>query len=196
MGYPVFVLGDKWEPSDANAIGLWRIANATFTGITSGAPLDVTSVFSSDYDNYKIIIRSNQTVATGNNRFRMRTASTVETAGLYNYATYGSWVAAGPTYNFNNFATTNPFAPDTAFYFGGVGNGYSVTATYDIFSPNETRNTRISGSFYLDYSGSVYNVAMQSVGELQTSTAYTGIRIYPDSGSMAGEYWIYGYRNA
>lgn len=195
MTFPVFANGDALPASDMNAIGVWRLANATFTGVTNAAPLDINGVFSSNYDNYKLIIRSSQTVATGNNFFRLRTASTVETANLYNYATYGAWVAAGPTYQNGNYANTSPFAPDSAFYFGGVGNGYSVSAEYDIFSPNETRSTRISGSFYLDYSGTLYNVAMQSIGELQTTTAYTGLRIYPSAGSMAGEYWIYGYRN-
>lgn len=195
MGYPVFASGDVLNASDMNNVGLWKIATATYSGITSAAPLDVNNVFSADYTNYVILFRSSQTTANGALQIRMRTVGAQEAGAVYNYAWGGSYVGAGPAYNFGGFSVTNPFAPDTAFFTGiSAGNGYSGTSRLEIHSPNAARATRLLCQAYTDYTGTFYNVAISGSGEVATSTQYTGFRIYPVAGTASGQYTVYGYR--
>jgi hypothetical protein len=195
MSYPSFNVGEVLTAADMNAVGLWKIANATFTGITSAAPLDVNGVFSSNYSNYLLLLRSSQTVANGSLIIRMRTVSAQEAGAVYNYGFGGAYVGAGPVYNFGGFAQTNPFGPDTGF-FGGItpGNGYSGNSRFDIYSPNEARATRFAGQGYTDYTGTWYNASLLGNGEVATNTQYTGFRLFPNAGTAAGEYTVYGYR--
>ena len=193
--------GSAWQQvSGGTAVGnsgLVYIAGASFSGITSGAPLDVNSVFGSTYTNYVLVLRVSQTVADGSFLLRMRTVSTLESGSVYNYGWLGTYVGAGPSYNYTGYATTNPFAPDSFLYTGiSAGTGYSGQSRLDIMSPNVTRETRILGQSYTNYSGTYYNVAIHGTGEVATTTAYTGFRLYPSAGTLSGEYQLYGYRIA
>ena len=53
MGYPLFTTGDVLNASDMNAVGLWLVKTDT---ITSGSSKEITSVFSSNYRDYLIVI--------------------------------------------------------------------------------------------------------------------------------------------
>jgi hypothetical protein len=195
---PDFTNGTALDASSLNQVGLWKIAAASFSGITTGAPLDVNNVFSSDFTNYRLIVRI---AVTGQNNsslcLRMRTVAAQEAGSLYNYGWGGSYVQPGPVFQWGGYSITNPFAPDTFFFAGATpGIGYSGQMSIDLFSPNAPRQTRFVGQGYTDYTGANYNVAIHGAGELQTATAYTGFRIFPStaSGSYTGEYALYGYR--
>jgi hypothetical protein len=201
MAIKTFTTGEVLTAADTNTYlansGLVYIAGATFSGITSGAPLDVNSVFSSTYTNYLLLLRSSQTVANGAFQLRMRTVAAQYAGAAYDYGWGGSYVNATPTYFFGAYSATNPFAPDTSFWTGmTAANGYSATSKIDIMSPNEARETRIFGQGYTNYQGTYYNVAVEGSGNLGTTTQYTGFRIFPVSGTSAGEYQLYGYRIA
>jgi hypothetical protein len=201
MAIKTFVASEVLTAADTNTYlansGLVYVAGASFSGVTSGAPLDVNSVFSSTYTNYLLVLRVSQTVATGSTVFRMRTVSTLETGSVYSYAWAGTYIGVGPVYNFAGYATTSPFAPGTEMFAGiAAGAGYSGNARIDILSPNVARGTRIQGQAYTDYSGTYYNTALTAGGEVGTSTQYTGFRLYPSAGTASGEYALYGYRIA
>jgi hypothetical protein len=195
MSFPSFASGEVLTAADMNAVGMWKVAGASFSGITTGAPLDVNSVFSSDYTNYLLTFRASATVANAVVQLRMRTVATQEAGAVYNFGWNGQWVSAGPVYSEGAFSTANPFAPETAFFSGvSAGNGYGGTSRVEIYSPNATRATRITGQSYTDYTGTFYNVVLAGSGEVGTSTAYTGFRIYPVAGTISGEYTLYGYK--
>ena len=201
MAIKTFTAGEILTAADTNAYlansGLVYIAGATFSGITSGAPLDVNSVFSSTYTNYVLVLRVSQTVATGSTVFKMRTVSTLESGSIYSYAWGGTYIGVGPVYNFAGYATTSPFAPATEMFAGiAAGAGYSGTARIEIQSPNVARGTRMLGQAYTDYSGTYYNTSLTAGGEVSSSTQYTGFRLYPSAGTASGEYQLYGYRIA
>ena len=154
-------------------------------------------MFGSTYTNYVLVLRVSQTVANGSMVMRMRTVSTLESGTNYNFGWVGSYVGAGPTYNYTGFSITNPFSPDTSFYTGiSAGIGYSGQSRLEIMSPNQARETRILGQGYSNYSGTYYNVAIHGTGEVTTNTVYTGFRLYPSAGTSSGEYQLYGYRIA
>lgn len=192
---PDFTAGSALTAAQMNQAGLWRITSGTFTGITTGNPLDVNSVFSSDYTNYVLHLRAKATSGNTDVRLRMRTVAAQENGGVYNHGWGGSWVAGGPTYNWGAYYTTNPFAPDTSWFAGMFpAGGYSGTSRLEIYSPNAARQTRLTGQSYTDYTG-VYNVAIHGAGEVSTSTQYTGFRIFPVAGTIEGEYTLYGYND-
>jgi hypothetical protein len=178
-------------------MGLFKIANGTFSGITTGAPLDVNGVFSSLYTNYVLHLRSATTSgATASVNVRMRTALAQEAGSVYNFAHAGSWVNSGPVFQFGQFSVTNPFTPETSFWTGiNAGLTYSGSSRIDIFSPNVARQTRFMSQSWVDYDGARYNVAMSATGEVGTNTQYTGFRLFPQAGTISGEYILYGYRN-
>jgi hypothetical protein len=195
MPVPNFSPGEVLTAGAMDSIGLWKVASATFSGITTGAPLDVNNVFSSSYTNYVLHVRAAATVANANVFLRMRTVAAQEAGNVYNYGWSGSWVGAGPVYNSGSYATTNPFAPDTSYFIGPAGSGYSVTSRVDIFSPNVARSTRLHGQLYADYSGTLYNVALAGSGEIATASVYTGFSLFPATGTISGEYTLYGYNS-
>lgn len=201
MAIKTFSDGVSLPASDINTFltnsGLVYIAGASFSSVTSGAPLDVNSVFSSTYTNYLLVLRVSQTVATGSTVFRMRTAGAADSGAIYSYAWGGTFIGVGPVYNFAGYATTNPFSPATEMFTGiAAGAGYSGTARIDIQSPNVARGTRMLGQAYTDYSGTYYNTALTAGGEVSSVTQYTGFRLYPTAGTASGEYALYGYRIA
>lgn len=175
---------------------LQKITSGTFSGLTSGSPLDVNSVFSSEFTNYLVNLRVSQSSTTGSTVIRMRTASSLESSAVYNYSWGGSYVAAGPGYNWNLYSTTNPFSPDTLFWTGMTpASGYSATSRIEIHSPNVARETRFIGQGFTNWTGTYYNVAVSGTGEVGTATQYTGFRLYPTAGSITGEYFVYGIRD-
>lgn len=193
--------GSAWQQvSGGTAVGnsgLVYIAGASFSGITSGAPLDVNSVFSSTYTNYVLVLRVSQTVANGSSLLRMRTVAAQESSSVYNHGWGGGYVSSVPAYNWDGFSFSNPFSPDNYFYLGmSPGVGYSSTCRLEIMSPNVARTTRFTGQAYTDYTGTWYNTSLAGSGEVGTSTQYTGFRFYPAAGTASGEYTIYGYRIA
>jgi hypothetical protein len=195
MPVPDFSPGEVLTAAAMDKIGLWEVASASFSGITTGAPLDVNSVFSSDYTNYLLTFRASATVANAIVQLRMRTVAAQEAGAVYNFGWNGQWVSAGPVYSEGAFSTANPFAPETGFFSGiTAGNGYSGTSRVEIYSPNATRATRITGQSYNDYTGTFYNVVLAGSGEVSTNTAYTGFRIFPVAGTISGEYTLYGYK--
>jgi hypothetical protein len=201
MAIKTFTTGEVLTAADTNTYlansGLVYIAGATFSGITTGAPLDVNSVFSSTYKNYLLLLRVSQTVASGSMLLRTRTVATQENGSVYDFGYGGSYVGVGPSYNFAGFSTTNPFAPDTSFFTGmSTGNGYSGQSRIDIMSPNEARETRFQTQAFTNYTGFWYNVAIAGSGQVATTTAYTGFRLFPVTGTSSGEYALYGYRIA
>lgn len=197
MTFPTFTVGETLRAADMNAVGMWKVASASFSGITTGAPLDVNSVFSSDYTNYRLVVRIAVTGANNSSLcLRMRTVAAQENGAVYNYGWGGSYVQAGPVFQWGGYSISSPFAPDTFFFAGTTpGIGYSGQATIDIFSPNVARETRFIGQGWTDYTGTNYNVMLHGGGQIGTSSVYTGFRIFPSTatGSYTGEYTLYGY---
>lgn len=193
---PDFTAATSLAAATLQKVGLWRVTSGTFTGITTGAPLDVSSVFTSDYTNYLLHLRASATVANANVVVRMRTNAGQDAGNVYNYSWGGNFVAAGPVYTWGSYAGTNPFAPETSMFSGMlIGNGYSGTTRLEFFSPNLARATRMNGQSYVDYTGTHYNVTLTAAGEVSNTTIYTGFRIFPIAGTIAGEYALYGYND-
>jgi hypothetical protein len=202
MAIKTFTTGEVLTAADTNTYlansGLVYVAGATFSGVTSAAPLDVNSVFTSTYKNYCLILRQSQTVAnSGGLMLRMRTVAAQEATAVYNFVTGGGFVSAAPSYFWTTYSFSNPFSPSTSFFTGlDAGNTYEARGKIDILSPQEALSTNIIGQAMTQYTGSNYHASVQLGGFMSNTTQYTGFRIYPTSGTASGEYALYGYRVA
>ena len=152
--------------------GLVRVGG----GSLSGAATTFSSVFSSTYDAYKIVL-SNCTL-TANAYAYMTLGST--TTG---YVNYNPAVSTGGTYTsaFSSQGTTF-WAP---FFIQSTDYG----ATVDIINPYLAKLTYITGGFGIDttYGGMTHS------GSLNNTTQYTAFTLTQSSGTITGTVSVYGY---
>jgi hypothetical protein len=176
-----------------------QLIKAGTASVTTSAPLDLLSVFTSEFRNYLLILHAEQTVANTNVEMRLISGTnTIETGAYYNNKLGGYYVASGPVYYWAGYSATNPFSPSTVWFTGmAIGSGgYSANARIDIMNPNiADQETRYFVQSYADWTGTYYDVSLSGGGHLATGTQYTGLRIMTSGGTTALTYKLYGYRD-
>ena len=187
---PVFTTGAVLTAAQMNAVGLWEVASASFSGITAASPLVLSNVLTTDYPHYKIVMSWTQATAGGYLNIRLRNSgglistSTYDTQTLENYSS--SVVASG---SLNQSAWIN-LAYNYNLGFQSFFNADITFAT--VAQPtalNGTGITKRTGG------GGNYMYVQWNTNMENTATIATGLNIYPDGGSMTGSYKIYGYRD-
>ena len=178
---PDFTAGQVLTAAQMNAVGLWLVKTQTIG--TAVSSVTVTNAFSSDYDNYEIIISGG--VASTGSVFRM-TLGAINT-GYYAYGVYGTYAAGGPSNsNTNNGANWLDV---------GSGTTSSLNMKVTLIGPNLAKVTH----FYSQYAVSTTppNGYFQVSGGYNTSTTqHTDFTITPSAGTLTGgTIKVYGYRN-
>ena len=174
--------GAAWAtvgPSTAG--GLVFITGASFTAAASvSLP---TSTFTSTYENYKILLTITvSSVDAVNIRARLRAAGTDNTTSNYNVGGLGR-TFAGAT-------VTQESASDTGFYFFNAGSTTGAYVSLDVFGPQLTQNTAIN-------SQTTNQVAGNFNGNLfKATTSFDAMTFFPASGTITGNYRVYGYTNS
>jgi len=177
--------GAAWAtvgPSTAG--GLVFITGASFSAASSvSLP---ASTFTSTYTNYRILLNVSSCPSTVSSlRMRFRASGTDNTASNYQQG-YMTDQA------FANTLTT--FAYLTNCVFGASAN-LNGTQSMDIYNPQSAvAASWVSQGQYLTTS----NNSQQSLagGVLTVTTAYDAITFLGDSGTMTGNYKVYGYANS
>ena len=163
-------------PTDSIKPGLVLLAQESFSAVSS---VSVDSVFSAEYDNYKVVFRGNASTTLGL-RIRFRAAGT-DAAGATEYREqrmylYGSATVNG-TYNTSSFIGLNSL----------FASSYGAVAL-DISGPFLAQTTSVMGLASSDtwagYIGSVNG----------TGSSFDGITFLSSSGTFTGSLSIYGYR--
>lgn len=174
--------------SGANAPQWSTPANGGLTLITAQtigtavSSIAVTSVFSSTYDNYKIMISGG--TSSANNVLYLQLGSTV--TGYYaGYTRVNYGTGAASLVSDNN---------GTNFTRIGASNTNGIHSNFDILAPNLAKNTFVGG-FFID------NATASSGGSfggfLNDTTAYTGFTILMNTGNLTGgTIRVYGYKNS
>jgi hypothetical protein len=194
MSFPAFSSGDILTANDMNAVGMWRItncgvssaggtaataSNGVITVGTSNTSVTVTSAFSSNYENYRVIISGVDFSTTGFLRLTFGAATTA-----YYSALRQMFVAAlGDALQ----------KVDNGAYLeiGTQGLTNDTFTVFDVSSPNLARRTQISGQFATATTDVGY-----FAGTLANTTAYTAFTITPAAGNMTGgTIRVYGYRD-
>jgi hypothetical protein len=181
-------LGDAIDASMNTALGTKKagmvLLNTTsFSGVASQA---VNSVFSSTYQNYKILINIASSTGDINSiTMKLRVTTTDTSTG---YSTRRMF-ANGATAN----ASADPAGTDEWFIGESDKDVNGVTGiVLDLQSPNEARPTNFQaiastadGSFYCHL----------ICGNQSSSTQFDGINIINSAGNTTGTIRVYGYNN-
>jgi len=166
------------DTSSAAAGGLVHINTTTFSAVTS---VSLDNVFTSDYENYKIMMfATNSTQALLN--FRYRASGTDNSSALY----YMRGVNQGAvTSTEANLVTLHEI----------IQTGIEATSfTMDLFNPQETKftsNAYISGSLAVAILG-LYRTGSGFYG---ATTSFDGFTLSLSAGTMTGTIRVYGYKN-
>jgi hypothetical protein len=165
----------EWFNPAAAGSGFTLIAEQSYTAAQT---VNVNNVFSTTYDNYKIINRSTQASA-GSWTMKMRVGGADTSANYFTQLVYGD---GGTAAGGRNVSGTDEW------FFGDSAN--SGMTSMDILSPflsAETQGAALAG--YRDGSAGLVRMIFMSLGD---TTSYTGFSLLTPS-NADGKVSIYGY---
>jgi len=173
--------GVSWLTPSAGA--LTKIGTTTFTGTNT---VNVNSVFTSAYKNYKVMIDITSVSTVPDIRMFMRASGTDSTTGLYQerMLMYAGAMAVDETNNI-------------AYWFVGVFDStYQGTGatSLEIFTPQVASPTKMSGLVF-GIGGSATRFFAPVGGYANNSTQYDGFTLKTSGGTMDGSVTVYGYSN-
>ena len=182
MAFPTFTSGDILNASDMNAVGLWLVKTQTVG--TAVSSVEVTSCFSSSYDNYFVTWTGGTTSTVISVAVHMGTAPA---ASGY----YGTRISTGV----NGTGTNQQDNNATVWTWAGVGASAYAQMAFHLYAPYLSQETGIViTAFELNGASSGFGTY---VGVLDNSTSYTGFEIQPGGAATmtGGTIRVYGYKN-
>lgn len=175
MGYPVFASGDVLTAADMNAVGLWKIGDYNLTTTTNG----FNSVFSSNYDHYKLVF-SNITATAGTQvTMKMRASGTATSVNYYSALSYVQWNGTSTPQTVNNGA-----AWYLTYTTGSTGPGNGVMELLNPFKAS----VRVS----FGWTGMFWDAGTAGGGTNTNTTQFDGFEIIGTS-TLSGTISVYGY---
>ena len=183
MPVPDFSPGEVLTAAAMDSIGLWKIAETTFS--TTATPF-INGCFSSNYQNYLVQFVVNGSGA-GNLFYRMRSGvSTPETGAVYDR--FGFFFSiGGAIVSLISSNTSAAFSSDIT-----AGGNSRTSGSLTIYSPNESTHTIVNSQTWDNSSGALYFPSHR----IETTTQYTGIELTTLGGpTLTGTMRVYGYRN-
>jgi hypothetical protein len=174
--------GAAWQ----NLNGLTLLNASTFTTVTS---VQIDNVFTTAYDNYRILFATTAVVTPGAFTYTLRTSAPADLA------------AASYAYVNTGFAASSPTTASSVGANAGTGTnaivGYTNQAPnalqIDLFNVPIAQPTMVTG---INLASSATDVnATSHASVYKVSTAAAGIR-FNFNGNCTGTVKIYGYRNA
>jgi hypothetical protein len=175
--------GSAWQ----TPYGLTLVGQTSFSAVGN---IVFNNVFTSAYENYKLMIEISNASAGNLVAVRMRSGGTDNSSTNYNgqisqrTTNNASWTLyAGASSTYMECFNTNA---------GVGGSGY-----VDIFGPATSAYTTFLG-YGMQRSSSVSTglLAAYNTSTMSVTTAYDGFNIFPLSGTLTGTIRVYGYRNS
>ena len=168
----------RFNPDYPDA-GLTLLNKTTFTGVGS---VSIDNVFSSTYDNYRILMKGvGSTIMSPG--FRLR-------SGGSDNATANSYVYQRVI--FDNTTSSLARGSDTKGDFASFNTTLLNSAYFDIFDPFLASAT----SYYSQNCSSQDGARMRFyTGTHNQTVSYDGISILASTGTMTGTIYIYGYKD-
>ena len=181
MPVPDFSPGEVLTAAAMDRIGLWLVKTVTIgTGVSS---VPVTGVFSSDYENYKILVSGGITNTPQGVQLQFGPSS------VSGYNTSYNTVIVTAAYA-SPFGTTITGGASTSTYlFAGEGNTDNISIDLDVLAPNLAKFTTFQG-FYVGG-----GIGGTSTGVHKQAEQYTDFTLITSGTMTGGTIRVYGYRN-
>jgi hypothetical protein len=173
--------------STANSGGSLTVVGGfiTFTAVNS---VSLNGVFSSTYDNYRIMIRSTAASSNGQLNMRLRAAGTDASGGDYakqDVSGFGGTAGAG--------ASTGQTSWNIGYIATSYGNRYM--GTLDVLGPNMALNTLATANVgQQDNTATAFTIQANLNHGL--TTQYDGLSLIAAAGTISGYIRVYGYKNS
>ena len=170
-------------PSSADNGTVGATGAVTFSGVAS---VSLNGVFSSAYDNYKIVF--NKLTSPGNDfiLLRMRSAGTDNTSSVHNSSWWGARATNSSFTNGNQNSTSMLVSPCREVAFGGVSMDMYSPFLTDVTGINVQWNGGQAGQFTFGGTG----------GVLYNTTSYDGCTFFLNAAStFSGTVRVYGYKD-
>lgn len=167
--------------------GLVYVGGGSLSAVTNS----FSNVFSSTYDNYRIVLSglNNASTTTRQLSIRLRTSSDDTSATYYSQIHFAYGAAVGGIVSQNATTSAELFSLSQSTPAG-------ASATFDITGPNLAVITNWFGHRWAYQSNVATFVAGTFWGCMNTSTQYTGFSIIGTTDALSGTVRIYGYRQA
>lgn len=175
---PTFSAGSVLTAAQMNAVGLWLVKTQTVG--TAVSSVSVTDAFSSNYDNYLILMSG----GTGSTSASIGISLTGSSTGYYGFLTYGD----SATNTVQGAGRSNQALLN---WVGGVVTaGNTAHVSVQVLGPYKAAYTK----FLMGAYQSAGNYGTMN-GEHRVATSYTGFTITPDAGTLTGgTIAVYGYK--
>lgn len=151
---------------------------------TTASSVSLNGVFSSTYQNYRILFLTTNIATNGNVSLRMRASGTDNSDAQYQRQ---------QIFGGNTTITAARSGSQTSFLFGTLSTGvYLNTINFDLFKPFDAANTGWMGQVgsAVDSTGPE---AFVQYGGHNVATSYDGIT-FISGGTMTGTVYVYGYK--
>jgi hypothetical protein len=168
--------------------GLTLVQSTTFT---AAATFNISSCFTSTYDNYRVIVFMKGGTADPTITLRMLTGTTTQDTGSNYFGAYNETTTASPA---NTAVGNNGLSSMSLGSVDTAQNNYWAQS-FDFIGPNlATITTGIFQGQFLNAAGSF--MARQGTFMVNTNTSYTGFCFLASTGNFeGGTVRVYGYNN-
>jgi len=170
--------GSAFGPVGSDS-GLIHIETRTLTAVASES---FNNVFSSTYDNYRIMLYLDSSAIDA---FRLRLRASGSDATTSNYI-YQDFFASATSLGASRVTTTSQ-------RLGSINASLTTSYKIDLFAPFLVKTTAIQATA-LEASGSA--TITSSFCNFNLTNSFDGFTVFPGSGNITGQISIYGYAKA
>jgi len=176
------------QPSTVTAVGGTATANSLGAiTVTNCSAINLGSVFTSEYENYRVVYFFVKTSASGAHKTYARLSNAGTTSNT-NYVSGYSGVSIGTTSLLSGGTQNNLFQLSEIYYNAGFSSG-----NFDILKPAQAYETQLTGMATVN-TQTVNGVAITGARHTIT-TAYDGITLGIDVGTVSGTVQVFGYND-
>ena len=180
---PVFSAGAVLTAAQMNGIGLWLVHSQTLTGANS---YNFDNVFTTEFENYRIVYRNQTQSANQNVQIQMRTGGVNHTANYFTMLTWLDQTGVAGTITGNNVGQAEFAFPNMVSYFGST--------SVDVLAPKNASATLIHGTATTQFGAGITNGTLGIL--VNIASTFDGFRLFSNPATtFGGKIRIYGYRD-
>ena len=174
--------------------GTASMSNNGAVTFTTCSSISLNNVFSSTYDNYKVVISGvtqNSSAALWDTNIRLRSSGTDASGSNYTFQMSRVYGEAGTGVNAQYGATA------TYWYLGSQNTGAGATDGFfslEFCNPFLSKSTELLFSV-INFQSDTNRIYKAGGATHSVASPYDGFTFYPSGGALSGIIRVYGYRN-